>query len=395
MSRPQLADTLLSVSQWAKSSSIPVSIAPSPGEAIRELSERPDLIAVLDLARCSVIELQRVPPGLTERVLLVGERMNEDWLVTVFAGWRTGALIGRRNPISTGELTSAILRLSGKTGPGLESYLAPGSPIGRQTTRDSSERPAVLDAIAAFLQPHELDDRLVTQAVTIAEELIYNAFYHAPVDEAGEHPFSEQSPHEPVHLAAEDAIEVSWGCDERRLGISVVDRFGSLERQTLLRHLAKGVLTPFDANFRMKSAVRFGETWYPVDLVDLGVSEARVVVVDEVAEEVDKGTSCQLVVYETGGEEDFQGGGAVVGLGSTSDGKLELEIDLDNLDFVEGASGGGLAVAYRATSQMVVNVTPGHRTECIGLLDTAGSYRQIVERGRSLHVFHTQERTRP
>jgi hypothetical protein len=117
----------------------------------------------------------------------------------------------------------------------------------------------------------------------------------------------------------------------------------------------------------------------------------RVLLGCDLGGEIDAGTSCELVVYAAGGEVDFQGGGLIADGHITEDQQLELEIEVGSVEFSEGATGGGLATAFRASSQLVANVVPGRLTQFIGLLDVKGSYRQIVERGHSIHVAYFPE----
>src|SRR4029434_11166123 len=75
---------------------------------------------------------------------------------------------------------------------------------------------------------------------TVADELISNALYDAPVDAAGARRFHHLSRNLDVDLEPGEEIEVRLSSDGRRLGISVSDPFGSLLPATLQDYLGKG-----------------------------------------------------------------------------------------------------------------------------------------------------------
>lgn len=59
----------------------------------------------------------------------------------------------------------------------------------------------------------------------------------------------------------------------------------------------------------------------------------------------------------------------------------------DQIDQKAGGAGLGLYLLFDALSQFVVNISPGRRTEMIGLIDVRGSYKDFAGRGKSFNVF--------
>jgi len=59
----------------------------------------------------------------------------------------------------------------------------------------------------------------------------------------------------------------------------------------------------------------------------------------------------------------------------------------DQIDRKEGGAGLGLFYAFNSLSHFVVNIQPKKRTEFIGLLDVAGSFREFEQREKSFNVF--------
>jgi hypothetical protein len=76
-------------------------------------------------------------------------------------------------------------------------------------------------------------------AMLVADELLSNAVHNAPVDGAGEHYRRELDRANEIELDGRHQVKLRWGCDARYLAIEVTDAFGSLDRDTILRALAK------------------------------------------------------------------------------------------------------------------------------------------------------------
>jgi hypothetical protein len=203
------------------------------------------------------------------------------------------------------DLQAAVERILDST-PGLDRYLPEGGERMHFTLTRSPERGNALGALQEFVAPVGLDARRVAQILTIADELISNAFYHAPVDGIGGHPFSHVSRMDIVETRPGREIHLTFGRTEHRVAVSIRDAYGSLQEQLLRTRLAKAA-TCATANFR--------------------ASDGR--------------------------------GGA----------KL------------------GLVTALRASSRLIFHLVPDQSAECIGIVETKGSYREFLAGGRSLHVF--------
>lgn len=59
----------------------------------------------------------------------------------------------------------------------------------------------------------------------------------------------------------------------------------------------------------------------------------------------------------------------------------------DQIDDKPGGAGLGFYYIFESLTQFVVNISPGRRTEMIGILDVRGSYRDFAVRNRSFNIF--------
>jgi hypothetical protein len=122
---------------------------------------------------------------------------------------------------------------------GVEKYFLWGiEPLSLEISR-SVDKAAVLAKAEAYATAHGVNARLVGMFVNVADELVTNAIYNAPVDAAGTRRFAHVARTVPVELEASEAVRVTFCCDGRRLGISALDPFGSLTSETMFSYLAK------------------------------------------------------------------------------------------------------------------------------------------------------------
>jgi anti-sigma regulatory factor (Ser/Thr protein kinase) len=85
----------------------------------------------------------------------------------------------------------------------------------------------------------------------VADELISNAVHNAPVDAQGNHIHKNTRRDIEIELDERHAVRLRWGCDARYLALEVNDQFGSLDRDTILRALAKTAISDSGAGAGM------------------------------------------------------------------------------------------------------------------------------------------------
>lgn len=116
---------------------------------------------------------------------------------------------------------------------------------GRRTRlTHSSKRIERLERMGEFLTTNGVGDRTVEHLRDVAEELLTNAFYDAPVA-AGviKRPISRT---EDVALPAERACDIAYGCRDDLAMVRVRDPFGSLTHARVLEVLGRCASTAMD-----------------------------------------------------------------------------------------------------------------------------------------------------
>jgi len=122
---------------------------------------------------------------------------------------------------------------------GLEKYLSWGVEVRAHTMADAAERPNLIQQLSADVHGAGFGARVAAQATLIADELLSNALYNAPVDDKGVHYRSNEVRHGARALAGREPVQLRYACDARYFAVEVTDLFGSLDRKIILRCLAK------------------------------------------------------------------------------------------------------------------------------------------------------------
>ncbi len=148
-------------------------------------------------------------------------------------------VICRDEPHSEQDVVSAARKLLWGGASGAECYLMPGARIWSLTVNHSRGKSEVIELCREVAQELAMGKRKGAALLTVAEELLTNALYNAPVDAAGARRFAHLSRRDDVALAPHETIRVLLATDADRIALSVTDPFGSLLPETVPRYLGK------------------------------------------------------------------------------------------------------------------------------------------------------------
>lgn len=126
------------------------------------------------------------------------------------------------------ELVVTVEKLLGGEIFGLEKYLCWGSNVIEMELRHTDEKYVALDLLQNYAVNLGLGGRAQILA-TVADEMILNAFFHAPLDAAGHRKNAHLHRSTPVIADPDHPVVVRYGSDGARFGVSVTDLYGSLD----------------------------------------------------------------------------------------------------------------------------------------------------------------------
>jgi len=122
---------------------------------------------------------------------------------------------------------------------GLEKYLSWGVTTHERRISDSEHRFAVADELGVFIDKCDMRDRHKSAILTLADELMMNAIYDAPVGEDGKPKYAHLPRTERVMLTKREEVTLRYATDGNRVAVSVSDNYGRLTRDTAFSYICK------------------------------------------------------------------------------------------------------------------------------------------------------------
>ncbi|HEY0195584.1 MAG TPA: hypothetical protein VGC42_30935 [Kofleriaceae bacterium] len=171
------------------------------------------------------------------------------------AGW--GHVVAHPMPLLGEELLATVQKILRRDVFGIEKYLAWGAEIRSYTLGDARERDDAVATVARDVISVGLPDRIGSLVSVIADELIANALYVAPVDDQGQRFRAQEVRERGRALHGRDVVTVRWATDARYLALEVRDRWGSLEPGVIASSLARGKASAATAESGMGLALAY------------------------------------------------------------------------------------------------------------------------------------------
>lgn len=120
---------------------------------------------------------------------------------------------------------------------GTEKYLSWGVEIINQDVVHSAQRGELKEKMLEHFQRFGIRSSLLDRVNTVAEEMLMNAIYDAPVDSGGKSLFNHMSRKEEIRLDSHQQSHLRYACDGINLIVSVEDPFGSLTKEIIINYL--------------------------------------------------------------------------------------------------------------------------------------------------------------
>jgi len=148
-------------------------------------------------------------------------------------------VISHPMPVLAEELLATAQKLLKRDVFGLEKYLTWSADVRSYTLEDALDRDVAVAEIAREVVGVGLPDRVGSLVSVIADELLANAIYAAPIDAAGGRPRLGAPRDKRCTLAGRDAVTLRWATDARYVALEIRDRWGSIEPADCAKRLSK------------------------------------------------------------------------------------------------------------------------------------------------------------
>ncbi|MBC7793634.1 MAG: hypothetical protein H7Z43_07985 [Clostridia bacterium] len=184
-------------------------------------------------------ELERRPSDGRPIVLMLSASKSKSDLYELLSTNAFTNLLAKDTEVNSVELLVTVQKLLRDDIFGFDKYLAWGIHPQHRVVHGSKDKGPLVEELETYLRDIGCNKRLATSARTVADELIMNAVYNAPVDGAGVPKYASRSRSEGVMLEPNERAQLSYACDGRYLALSVADRFGRLRRETVVNYLRR------------------------------------------------------------------------------------------------------------------------------------------------------------
>ena len=99
-----------------------------------------------------------------------------------------------------------------------------------------------LDVLNAYAELAGARGPVRDRMALVAEELIINGMYHAPVDENGKPLYRHLPRKELAKLTFDRKVKVACASNGQHFAVAVRDAYGSLDKDTVVKFLSKGTV---------------------------------------------------------------------------------------------------------------------------------------------------------
>jgi hypothetical protein len=147
---------------------------------------------------------------------------------------------GANSPDICGRHYARLVLSSSSEATGLHDLFQNQSEISVRKITDSLQKRFVAEGFAAHLEKKKWNAKIASVFANALDELIMNAIFDAQLGSDRQQPYAATSRGASVQLADDKAIEVQFGFDGPYVGIAVIDKVGTLNRNKFFQDIAKG-----------------------------------------------------------------------------------------------------------------------------------------------------------
>jgi hypothetical protein len=202
-------------------------------DSLEQAALAPDAIVFVDRDTQGGPALAAVTRAMGERgrVVMLGGSLDDRELVALLRERALDHVIADRDTPDEHELAVTSAKLHSGDIFGLEKYLAWGVTVTEMEVSSYADKCAALDDLGRATEWLGGRRRLVNRIQSTADELLMNALYDAP---AVGGPRLRADASDRIRVTHVPGALLRYGCDGRYLAVSVLDRYGTLDKRAAL-----------------------------------------------------------------------------------------------------------------------------------------------------------------
>ena len=140
-------------------------------------------------------------------------------------------------PLTIRTMLTTLTKILSQDIFGLEKYLSWGVEVQTRTVKSSIEREELKSEMVNYFRHLGVRQTVLDRCNTVAEELLMNAIYDAPMDSNRKSLFNHYSRRTEVRLETHLQSQFKYACDGMHLALAVVDPFGGLTKDIIINYL--------------------------------------------------------------------------------------------------------------------------------------------------------------
>lgn len=173
------------------------------------------------------------------RILLLASRRKREEMHYLFNLPFASNIVAKTSDFAPQEIITTVGKIVRNDIFGIEKYLCYGATPLAYEVSSSLQKDPLLNALSDYALSIGINKRIISAVSGVADELLMNAIYNAPVYSNGVRPYARRSRTVPVELEPAETCFFSFASDGNQLLVCVRDRFGSLTPEKIRGYLAR------------------------------------------------------------------------------------------------------------------------------------------------------------
>lgn len=195
--------------------------------------------------------LQRLRQARSESpTLLLSHDPENKVIVDLLSNERLNHLIARHGGVTTAqelvdenELIVTCHKLMSGDIFGIEKYLPTwGIQLNHHCLKSTKHKADAMHELEQFLTRIDCYGAIVPAISLVADELLMNAIFNAPRDRQGKPKYVDIDRGAEFSLDSDEYVDFRFACDGRYVALSVQDKFGTLDRDVIVRYLEQSFM---------------------------------------------------------------------------------------------------------------------------------------------------------
>jgi hypothetical protein len=203
-------------------------------------SEAPSLIAV-DLRSKDAPKLKDLEKVFPEKrlICIVGVQ-DFGQIVDCLKLPRCGSVITYDDRFEPDDFIITVTKLLHGQVFGLQKYFPWGVTVYNMDISGYEEKVRALDVLNIYAELAGARGAVRDRMALVAEELIINGMYHAPVEDDGKPKYRHMARKDLAKMTFERPVKVACASNGQHFAVAVRDSYGSLDKETIVKFLSKG-----------------------------------------------------------------------------------------------------------------------------------------------------------